>query len=390
MRILIFNWRDLSHPWAGGAEVFLFETARRWVRQGHSVTWICGRHRQQASHSTQEGIEIIRRGGTYLVYLQAAAYYLTTALAGRGRAPFDVILDSANGIPFFTPLFSRLPKVIMVHHVHREVFFQEMPRLLAHAGCWMETVAMPFLCRRTPFLTVSESSKAALVKLGLAAPQISIVYNGVDHNIYRPGEKGQHPLIAYVGRLRNYKSLPIAIQAMPAILRSIPGARLVIAGSGEAQSRLQQMAREAGIAEQVQFLGYISQVEKVRLLQQAQVVVNPSMKEGWGISVIEANACATPVVGSDVCGLCDSILDGETGLLFPYGDSEALADRLIHLLQDSGERARLSANALDWSQHFNWECTAEETLSVLSGLNRGIRIPAEDPGWSVAKRYENL
>lgn len=363
MRILIFNWRDLSHPWAGGAEVFLYEVARRWVQQGHQVTWICSRYRGQPARSDYDGIHIIRTGGVYTVYPQAAAFYLANE-----RGKYDVILDSANGIPFFSPLFSRLPKVIMVHHVHRDVFFHEVPGVLAHLGYWMETVAMPLLCMRNSFLTVSKSSKKALCELGLQENQISIVYNGVDHNIYQPGVKSSSPLIAYVGRLRNYKSLPVAIRAMPEVLRSVPDAHMVIAGSGEAQDRLQQLVRDLGLEKQVRFSGYVPQDVKIRLLQQAQVVVNPSMKEGWGISVIEANACGTPVIGSNVCGLCDSIVDGETGLLFPYGDSHAMANHIVRLLKDSKERERLSINALTWSQNFNWDRTADESYQVLSAV----------------------
>ena len=140
MRILLINWRDSTHPWAGGAEVFLREVARRWVKQGHSVTWLCGRHSCQAADGEVDGIHVIRRGNTYSVYLQAAWFYLSHL-----RSQYDVILDSSNGIPFFTPLFSRIPKVVLVHHVHRQVLFRELPWYQAHLVNFLESACVPWV-----------------------------------------------------------------------------------------------------------------------------------------------------------------------------------------------------------------------------------------------------
>lgn len=357
----MFNWRDLEHPWAGGAEVFLYEVARRWVAQGHAVTWLCGNYDHMAERACLEGIEVQRRGGIYSVYPSSAFSYLTQS---RGR--YDVILDSANGIPFFTPLYSRLPRVLMVHHIHRDVFFHEMPRHLALIGSWMESKWMPELYHRDSVVTVSESSRAALVDLGVVPQRISVIYNGVDHQVYHPGEKSPTPMIAYIGRLRNYKSVHLIVQAMPELLRYIPHLELVIAGSGEALPMLKQMTAETGLSQHIHFCGYVSQEEKVRIMQQAHLVINPSMKEGWGITVIEANACGTVVVGSDVCGLRDSIINGKTGLLFPYGDTRCLVDCIRHLLSHDSERERLRNNALAWSDRFNWDQTARACLDVLT------------------------
>lgn len=365
MRILIFNWRDPGNPWAGGAEVFLYEVARRWIRQGHAVTWFCARYPGQLPQAVLDGINIIRRGRVYTVYLQSVRWYLTQC-----SGHYDVILDSANGIPFFTPLFSRMPKVIMVHHIHREVFFYELPPVMARLGHFMEAVVMPLVYHRDPFLTVSESSRTSLIDLGIPPKQITVVYNGVDHAVYSPGNKSSKPLIAYVGRLRNYKSIHVLIQAMPELLDTIPNLSLVIAGSGEALGGLQRLAEKTGVSQQITFSGHVPQAEKVCLLQEAHVVVNPSLKEGWGISVIEANSCGTPVVGSNVCGLRDSILDGQTGLLFPYGDSHALAGCLKALLLDERRQRQLSKAALEWSKCFDWDRTAAACLEVLENAQR--------------------
>ena len=361
MRVLVFNWRDLTHPWAGGAEVFLYEVARRWVRKGHRVTWICGRHESQAAQEHVEGIDIIRRGGIFGVYFCAAMCYLYQL---RGR--FDVIFDSANGIPFFTPLFSSTPGVVMVHHVHDQVFFRELPRHLAHLGSALERHGMPLIYRHTPFVTVSESSRRALIDIGVPPAQIHILHNAVDHTRYRPGPENETPLLVYVGRLRSYKSIDIVIRALPEMLRAVPDLRFSIVGSGMAEASLQALAEELGVTEHVRFHGYVSDIEKIRLFQRAHVVVNTSMKEGWGLTVLEANACGTPVVGTDVPGLRDSVQHGKTGLLVPYGKPSALAESVVDLLTNHSKREQMSQSALAWARRFDWDRTAQRALELLA------------------------
>jgi glycosyltransferase involved in cell wall biosynthesis len=360
MNILIFNWRDRTHPWAGGAEVFLYEVARRWVRQGHHVTWFCGRHESQPAHDCIEGIEIIRRGGFYSVYLHAAWCYLS-----QWRNHFDVLLDSANGIPFFTPLFSATPKIALVHHVHHQVFYRELPWHLAHLANSVERLCMKWVYRQTRFITVSESSRRDLVGGGVRAEQISVVYNGVDCTHYRPGIKSETPLVAFVGRLRRYKSVDVALRAMPEVLCAVPNLRFSIVGSGETEASLRALAEELGVAEHVRFHGYVSETEKIHLLQQAHLMVNTSMKEGWGLTVLEANACGTPVVAANVPGLCDSVRHGRTGLLVPYGDPAALAASVRDLLLDHEQRERLGQNARAWATRFDWDETAQCCLRLL-------------------------
>jgi glycosyltransferase involved in cell wall biosynthesis len=361
MRILILNWRDPTHPWAGGAEVFLFEAARRWINWGHSVTWLCGRHESQPPNGQIEGINIMRQGGIFSAYPAAAFAYLS-----KMRGQFDVLLDSANGIPFFTPLFTTAPKVILVHHIHREVFFRELPWHLAHLGNTLERVGMPLAYRRIPFIAVSNSSQQALVDIGIPAEQISVIHNGVDKLRFRPGDKSKTPLIVFVGRLRRYKSVDIAIRAMPELLRLVPQARLEIAGSGPMESSLRDLVDELGLSRKVVFHGFLTEEAKVELIQKAHVAVNPSLKEGWGLTVIEANACGTPVVAARVPGLQDSVLDGKTGVLVPYGDPTALASQVGKLLQDDVRRNQMAQEAINWSAGFDWDQTARHCLDLFA------------------------
>jgi glycosyltransferase involved in cell wall biosynthesis len=367
MKILLFNWRDPTHPWAGGAEVFLYELARRWLDQGHQVSWYCSRHPTQAPSHNLNGIEIHRQGGFYGVFARAPLHFLT-----KGLGRFDVIVDSANGIPFFTPLYTRTPKIVLVHHVHSEVFFRELPLPLAHLANALERFVMPLVYRRTPFVTVSNSTRQALAVLGIPADQVRLVHNGVDLEAYQPGPKSQDPTMLFLGRLRHYKSVDVAIRALPLLLESVPDLHFNIAGSGPAETALRRLAQQLGLENRVHFHGYVTDEVKKRLLKAAHIVVNPSFTEGWGLTVLEANACGTPVVGADVPGLRDSIHHGKTGLLVPYGDPKALAEAVGHLLADGELRQRMTHQALDWVKHFNWKNSADRFLElIIQVVNEG-------------------
>jgi glycosyltransferase involved in cell wall biosynthesis len=118
----------------------------------------------------------------------------------------------------------------------------------------------------------------------------------------------------------------------------------------------------------VRFFGGLGDVERRRLLGRAWVLVNPSVREGWGLNVVEANALGTPCVAYDVAGLRDSVRDGVTGLLCESGDVGGLAERVLWVLGDEGLRVRLSRNALEYSRGFSWDKTAQQFMDVIRGV----------------------
>jgi glycosyltransferase involved in cell wall biosynthesis len=359
-RILIFNWRDTRHSWAGGAEVYVHELAKRWVGGGHHVTVFCGNDGRLPRREIIDGVHMVRRGGFYLVYFWAFAYYLV-----RFRGRYDVILDCHNGIPFFTPLYAKEPVIGVVHHIHQVVFRQYLPPPLAAVASWLEKDLMPWAYRRRRFITVSDSTRREMAGLGIGTAGISIVHNGVDFEHLHPGTKAPAPTVLYLGRLAPYKSIDVLIRGFELVRRQVPGARLIIAGSGEDASRLQQLSADLQLSDGIEFKGRVSDAGKISLLQSAWVFVNPSLMEGWGITTIEANACGTPVVGSNVSGLRDSIRTPDTGFLTPHGDHEALANRITDLLTNHDQRASMSAKALDWSHRFDWDTSSARALKLI-------------------------
>ncbi len=128
-------------------------------------------------------------------------------------------------------------------------------------------------------------------------------------------------------RLRRYKSTDVAIRAFDLIRDDVPDARMLVMGRGPDEGRLRRLVGRLGLEDPVSFTGHPALDELVDTLHRAQVFLNPSPKEGWGLTVVEANQCGVPVIASDRPGLRDSVRDGQTGLLVPYGDPRAMAKR---------------------------------------------------------------
>jgi glycosyltransferase involved in cell wall biosynthesis/O-antigen/teichoic acid export membrane protein len=359
LSILVFNWRDTKHKWAGGAEVYIQELAKRWVAQGHKVTIFSGSDGQSARYEKIDGVEIIRRGGFYSVYIWAFLYYML-----KLKDKYDIILDSENGVPFFTPLYAKQKVYLLIHHVHQEVFRQSLTPPLSLLAQFLELKVMPFVYRHTQTLTVSPSSKDEIMKHKLTKEEPLIIYNGVDLKKFVPKEKNEKPLILYLGRLQYYKSLPVFIKAAKKILENTPNAEFIIAGEGGQKKRLQKLTSDLGIDSKITFTGKVTEEQKIDLLQRAWVFVNPSMMEGWGITTIEANACGTPTVASNVPGLKDSIKDKQTGFLVKYNSDGEFAQKIIELINNKELREDLSRNAIEWAKDYDWDKSAQRSMNL--------------------------
>ena len=148
----------------------------------------------------------------------------------------------------------------------------------------------------------------------------------------------------------------------------LPDVEIVIIGQGADRPRLESIARELGLAHRTRFTGFISDEERDRLVADTRVCVCPSSKEGWGLTMIEANGLGTPVVATDAPGLRDSVRHDQTGFLAPDGDVEGFARRIAELLLDDELAERMSGAALEWSRQFDWDDAATQMAEVLEGL----------------------
>ena len=360
LRIAFLTWRDQRHPEAGGAEVFLERVSGELRARGHEVTILTARY--EGSLPTEvlhDGRRMVRVGGRYTVYPRVAAELV------RRRRQFDAIVDIQNGVPFWSPLYSGKRVVCVVHHVHREQWEAVFPPTSARIGWTLESRVGPAVYRRCEFLAVSESTATDLAAVGVPPERIHVAYSGLDRYPDLGGyDPGAPPRLVAVGRLVPHKRLELAIDALATLRPRHPGLTLDIAGSGYHEEDLVRHAQARGVADSVRFAGRVSEEEKNLLLSRATAHLVPSLKEGWGLTIIEAAAQGTPSVAfRSAGGTRESIVDGRTGFLADSPDE--FLDLTARLLREPELRAQLSKNASDHSLRFDWAATAGSLLELL-------------------------
>ncbi len=167
---------------------------------------------------------------------------------------------------------------------------------------------MPFIYNNKSVVTVSDSSQKEIFNLGFTnSGNIEIIPNGVAPSLYVDYPKTDHPSYVYLGRLKEYKNIDVAIVAFSKVLAVHKNATLAIVGIGESYPVLRKLVAKLGIDDAVTFYGHVTDTEKAKILGKSWAALQPSLIEGWGITVIEANAAGTPVIASRVNGLQDSV-----------------------------------------------------------------------------------
>jgi len=376
-KILIINWQDRTNPFFGGAEVHLHEIYGRLARRNdYEVTLLCTGYPGSKDQETLDGIRIVRSPGNRNTFnYRVKKEYLKLLAEGK---KFDLVIEDMNKMPFFAEKWCGVPVIVQVHHFFGETIWGEFPWFKFFFPLyvlWGEKRALKHYSRKKlPVISVSQSTADEIIEGGVDPDKIEVIYNGLPVEEYITDEKIDRftkPTIVYLGRIKTYKRVDILIKAMPAIRERIPDARLVIIGSGDGLPELRDLVDLLSLSGVVEFTGFISEEEKKDYLRKAWVAVNTSPKEGWGIVGMEAQACGTPAVVSDAPGLRESIIDGKTGYLFPFGDEAALADKVSEILTSDNLREKMENEAVKWAQKFTWDEAAIQTDKFIGKVLNG-------------------
>lgn len=357
MDILFLSWKDLKNPDVGGAEIIVYELAKRLAVNGHHVTWFTRRFSGSKEHEAYDGINIIRRGGKFSVYWEAYRYYRSLV-----RKP-DKVIDCVNTICWQTPLYVPVGnRVMLVNQLAKEVFFYE----LLFPFSWIAYILERFeylTYKNTQVFCYAPSTKKDLVIFGLREQNVHVFPLGIDHLRYKPGRRSKDPLFIFVARLTRMKRPDLCIRAMRLVVDTYPRAKLAILGYGPMEKELQRLTQKLNLGTNVSlvnkdtlFFANNTKDKKVRFMQQAWVLLLPSVKEGWGMVVTEAAACGTPAIVTDVTGLRDSVVAGKTGLVISSDPTaEELAVAMRRIIQDKKLSNGLAMEARGRSRQFSWE-----------------------------------
>jgi glycosyltransferase involved in cell wall biosynthesis len=369
VRILLVNWQDNENPQAGGAEIHMHEIFGRLARNGHDVRLLCGGWSGCPPRARVDDVEVFRVGTRHSFPFFAHGYYKRNLNKWA-----DVLVEDINKVPLYTPRWGARSTVALVPHLFGGTAFQEFAAPLA-AAVWAAERPLGRVYRNVPFEAISESTADDLAERGIPRGTVQVIYPGIDSVAYTPNaaKRSPTPVFAYLGRLKKYKGVHLAIRAFAAM--DSPSAVLEIAGAGDYRGELESLARSLDLGGRVRFLGRISEAEKLALLRRAWALVFASPKEGWGITNLEAAACATPVVASNSPGIRESVRDGHTGFLVPHGDVVAMGAAMRRIADTPGLVAEMGLEARAFSETFTWERAAQETEQHLVRVAAGTALP---------------
>lgn len=369
MKILALNWRDPLNPEAGGAEIHLHHILKRAAAAGHRVLQVSHAVEGLAPVQDIDGVEVHRNGSWFSFNLSVRSY-----CKRLGLSSFDLIVEDICKVPVFSPRWSRTPVLAVVPHLFGTTAYREVGPLKALYVNALESM-IPRVYRGCTFVAISASTKRDLVRRGIPAERVLVIPCGMDTDTYSPdpGLPLSHGSFLYLGRLRKYKGVQHAIRALALLRDRGVAAKLTVVGDGEYAGELKELVLRLDLGDSVTFSGFVPLSEAVRSLRTCYAAVFPSEKEGWGLTVIEANCCGAPVIASRSDGLTDSVRDGITGILVPHGDTTALADAMQSLLENPAERARLSAGGLEWGRSFQWDRTGADMIRAMEAAVSGRR-----------------
>ena len=370
MKILVINWRCIRNPLAGGAEIYFQEIFRRLVERGHEVTQLAERYDGSSPEDVIDGIRVLRMGGkntfNFAVYRNIARVVETGG--------YDVVVDDLNKIPFYSPWMVRIPVLAILMHLFRGSIFRETVFPLA-SYVWLTESMIPWAYKRCRFAVLSDSSKKDVVRLGIRPERVTVIPPGTDFARFAPDETVERtPVLLHVGRIKRYKSVDHLLQAARLLRDRGRACRVVIVGTGDDRPRLEQLTAKLELKDIVEFTGFVSEQEKVNWYRRSALLVENSVKEGWGLIVMEANGCGTPVVVARSPGLVDSSRNGVNGLFYEYGNVADLAGKLERLLGDDELRLRLGRQAIDWAHQWTWDGAADATEGI---IRRAVEEPRD-------------
>jgi glycosyltransferase involved in cell wall biosynthesis len=354
----IVAWRDLDDPEAGGSELYVDRVAAAWAAAGLDVELRTSSVPGASRRANRHGYRVLRRGGRYEVFAQ---------VIGEGFAPHhrpDAVVDVWNGMPFFSPVWFHGPRLTVLHHVHGEMWSMTLPPALAAIGDTTERRLAPLLYRTTPIATLSHSSSDEIVeRLRIPPGNVHVVEPGIDPRYTPAGPRSADPLVVAVGRLVPVKRYDVLLGALAEAKKAVPALRAVIVGEGYERPRLEETRRALGAEGWIDLFGHIDDRALLALYRSAWLVASASLREGWGMTLTEAAACATPSVATDIAGHRDAVEDGTSGLL--VGRDADLGAAIARVLSDDGLRERLGRGAQERSERFRWPKTAASLFQLL-------------------------
>ena len=368
-RLVWISWKDIRNPQAGGAEVVHHEISKRLLAD-YSIVHLVPGWPGCLSEEWVDGIRIVRSGSSVMAF---------ASLAWRFRKEFrhktDVLIDSFNCFGSLAFLFAKreTSKLFFIHHIQGSIWFYEYAKPFVPPinllGWLLEKVQLLFVARTLHgrAVTVSESTRAELQKYGFR--DVAIISEGTSfpHHGEMPDIDGKENCftVLFFGGMRRMKRPMHALEAFLIFHQRHPESKLWFFGAGQENERIAKKVSRSGLGDVVRIFGRVSEEQKLHLIGRAHVLVQTSVKEGWGIAVSEAAALGTPAITYDVPGLRDS---NRHGVICGSNTPEAVAEELKRLYTNITLYQSTRESAWQFSQTLSFDKSADQLKSVLNAM----------------------
>lgn len=373
--LLFLSWRDIKAPKSGGAEVFTHEMLKRMDMNKYRIIHISPMFKDGLEDEIIDGVRYIREGSSLSVIPFARKYYK------KNKKNIDYVVDQCNTHRFFTKFWVEGKKrIFFIHQLTREIWHLNAKFPVSTIGALTETMFLR-LSRKDNTITVSQSTKNDLIDVGFNEKKVYILPEGLSFKPWQEHkfkDKEKDFTYIYVGRFVNYKGIDAAVESFGEIKKENKTAKLWIVGKkNEAyiQEKLAPLFAKYGLTfgdknsgADVIIWGFVSEEEKYELMSRANLLLFPSLREGWGLIVTEAAAVGTPSLVYNSPGIVDAVDFGKAGFMTEKNTPEELAVIMKKILKDNKMYAKMSKDAYEFSKLFHWDNTAAEFDRVMDKI----------------------
>lgn len=366
MNILVLNWRDPKNPKSGGAEIVTMKHAIAWVKKGHGVVWFTSRFKGSLKRESIDGVEIVRHGNSLTVYMLAPFFYFLS------KIKYELVIDEIHGIPFFTPLYVRKPKIAFIHEVASNIWDYMYPFPINKIGRVMEKIYF-YLYRNLPFWTDAPSTINDLEKIGIKRKNCVAIPCPCDNkSLISLPEKEKIPTFVFVSRVVKMKGIEEVVKSFFYILKEVKNGQLWIVGDGDRKylEYLKKTMYAYSIGAKVKFFGRVDDSKKLELMRRSHILLHASIREGWGLVVTEAASQATPSVVYNVSGLKDSVINNKTGIVLSNNSPLEMAKEAIELFENKNRYISFQKNCLKTTQALKWSDVTSQSLELIESVTR--------------------
>jgi len=379
MRICLVN--SFFPPWRGGAETYTYNLARHLVALGHDIRVFCAAPPRRPGEYFVDGVHLSRLPVATWIYGTPITLDLPLALMKVDADLLHVGFPSPYNA-FHVSLVSKLrgiPAVLTWHN--------DLPAVTSTAGLLVrlhDSFVLPaYIGRYSSIISTTETYARESPILARWRSKVRIVPNGVDSRRFSPEVDGKpvrtklalenRPIILFIGALtrwHSYKGLDILLKAFSLLVKTFPDAALVVIGDGGSKPTYERMAIDLGVRRSVLFLGDVEDPHLPAFCAASDFLVLPSKdrSEGFGLTILEENACGRPAIGSKVGGIPAVISHGQNGLLVPPCDPLKLCDAMRYLLENVEERFQMGRRARRFAEQHDWSVVARETESIYKDI----------------------